>query len=388
MSTLDVLVIIPAPSDGPAFDVERAWQDLARAAQPLVAGGALALQRLQPATEAALRRTLAEGRFGAMHFIGCGSARSAQYGTLAFEDSASRSRNVNANPLAALLKQHSPLALVVLQGCQDGDDPLGTIADMLVAGGVPAVVATPRFDREAGAAFVEAFYGALLAGQAGEDAVKAARDALVRSQHAAPGLRLRAIAGWRLKTEPAVEQPRREDTAPRAPRAEPAQPSAAERADAARAAAEQRIAQDIARKRAAGEFDVFMCHNGADKPAVKKIAQRLMASGVVPWLDEWELPPGRPWQPLLEQQVAKIRSAAVFVGAAGVGPWQEQELYGFLREFVSRQNPVIPVLLENAPDKPALPIFLKAMTWVDFRLSDPDPLERLIWGITGRRAPP
>jgi hypothetical protein len=25
------------------------------------------------------------------------------------------------------------------------------------------------------------------------------------------------------------------------------------------------------------------------------------------------------------------------------------------------------------------------MTWVDFRLSDPDPVERLVWGITGAR---
>jgi hypothetical protein len=75
----------------------------------------------------------------------------------------------------------------------------------------------------------------------------------------------------------------------------------------------------------------------------------------------------------------------VFVGGAGVGPWQEQELYGFLREFVSRHSPVIPVLLTDAPDQPELPIFLRAMTWVDFRLSDPDPLDRLIWGITGTR---
>ena len=110
-----------------------------------------------------------------------------------------------------------------------------------------------------------------------------------------------------------------------------------------------------------------------------------MTAGIVPWLDEWELPPGRPWQPLLEQQMAHIKSAAVFVGSAGIGPWQEQEINGFLRQFVRRSSPVIPVLLENAPDTPALPLFLEAMTWVDFRLTDPDPLERLVWGITGKR---
>jgi len=143
--------------------------------------------------------------------------------------------------------------------------------------------------------------------------------------------------------------------------------------------------RELVQKRASAQFDVFLCHNGADKPSVRRIADRLEEQGILPWLDERELPPGQPWQQLLEKQIANIRSAAVFVGAAGVGPWQEQELYGFLREFVSRKSPVIPVLLPDAPDKPELPIFLKAMTWVDFRRQEPDPLSRLIWCITGRR---
>jgi hypothetical protein len=25
------------------------------------------------------------------------------------------------------------------------------------------------------------------------------------------------------------------------------------------------------------------------------------------------------------------------------------------------------------------------MTWVDFRKDDPDPMEQLVWGITGKR---
>lgn len=141
----------------------------------------------------------------------------------------------------------------------------------------------------------------------------------------------------------------------------------------------------LKRKRAAGQFDVFMCHNSADKPAVKRIAQQLKEAGILPWLDVWELPPGQPWQPVLEQQIGNIKSAAVCYGSAGIGPWQEQEMYGFLREFVSRKAPVIPLLLPDAPLKPELPIFLKAMTWVDFRNNDLDPFKELIWGITGER---
>jgi TIR domain/CHAT domain len=391
LTALDVLVVAPAPSDDASCDGQRAWQDLTQGAQPFVARSALKLERLQPSSESGLKRRLAEGSFSIVHFVGRGTSRSAQYGTLTLEDAAGRSRNVNVNALAALLKPHAALRVVVLQACQEGEDPLAPIADALVALGVPAVISTSRLERQALACFLQAFYGELLAGATGEQSIERARDSLVRGGYAAVRVSLRSqTANWLLQDRDAVEHA--------APATEALRASSRlnETADsivdpvrdakAARAAAEERLAQELARKRAAGEFDVFLCHNGADKPAVKRIAQKLMASGVMPWLDEWELPPGRPWQPLLEQQISKIRSAAVFVGAAGVGPWQEQELYGFLREFVSRQNPVIPVLLENAPDTPALPIFLKAMTWVDFRLSDPDPLERLIWGITGRRS--
>jgi hypothetical protein len=394
LAALDVLVVMPAPSDAPAFDATRAWQDLTRGAQPLVTRGALKLDRLAPASENSLKRRLAESACTVLHFIGSGSARAAaQYGTLTFEDSTGRSRSVNANHLATLLKQHVPLELVVLQACQDGDDPLGLLADALLAGGVPAVIATPRFDADTLAAFVQEFYGGLAGGLTGDQALARARDALVRRGRPSPQLKLRSRSpDWRLKAASTATDTAPADAAPAAATQasstiREARDPAAEQ-EAARRAAEEQRREEVARKRAAGEFDVFLCHNWADKPAVKKIAQQLIAAGIVPWLDEWELPPGRPWQPLLEQQIAHIKSAAVFVGSAGIGPWQEQEINGFLRQFVRRANPVIPVLLETAPATPTLPLFLEAMTWVDFRLTDPDPLERLIWGITGTRTSP
>jgi hypothetical protein len=131
------------------------------------------------------------------------------------------------------------------------------------------------------------------------------------------------------------------------------------------------------------EFDVFLCHNSKDKPEVKQIARVLEALEVVPWLDEWELRPGWPWQRALEEQIEHVKSAAVFVGIDGIGPWQDMEMRAFLNQFVRRNCPVIPVLLKDAPMEPALPPFLQEMTWVDFRKKDPDPMERLIWGITG-----
>ena len=73
------------------------------------------------------------------------------------------------------------------------------------------------------------------------------------------------------------------------------------------------------------------------------------------------------------------------MGASGVGPWQRNELDAFLRQFHGRGCPVIPVLLQDAPSEPALPVFLAGNTWVDLRRSEREPLDRLIWGITGDR---
>ncbi len=133
------------------------------------------------------------------------------------------------------------------------------------------------------------------------------------------------------------------------------------------------------------DLDVFLCHSGQDKPAVKQIGEQLKLHGILPWHDEWELRPGLPWQRLLEEQIAQIKTVAVFVGKDDLSPWQHQELDAFLREFARRGCPVIPVLLADAPQEPALPLFLKAMTWVDFRVQDPDPMQQLLWGITGKR---
>jgi hypothetical protein len=102
-------------------------------------------------------------------------------------------------------------------------------------------------------------------------------------------------------------------------------------------------------------------------------------------LDEWELRPGLPWQRSLEAQIENIKAAAVFVGANGIGPWQHMEIEAFLREFVNRGCPIIPVILPDTLKEPSLPRFLAGMTWVDFRKQFPDPMERLVWGITGKR---
>lgn len=131
------------------------------------------------------------------------------------------------------------------------------------------------------------------------------------------------------------------------------------------------------------KFDVFLCHNSKDKPAVIQVAEQLKQRGISPWLDSWHLRPGFSWQDSLDEQINQIRAAAIFVGNSGFGPWQDQEIKAFIRAFVKRKCPVIPVLLPDAPQEPELPVFLQGLMWVDFRLQNPEPMGQLIWGITG-----
>lgn len=133
-------------------------------------------------------------------------------------------------------------------------------------------------------------------------------------------------------------------------------------------------------------FDAFLCHNSEDKAAVMRIGRQLRKRGVVPWLDEWELRPGIPWQQMIEEELLRIPSAVVFIGNSGFGPWQRIEYEALLREFVRCGCPVVPAILPNCPRTPEMPVFLKGMMWVDFGKTRPNPLQQLIWGITGKRA--
>lgn len=144
-------------------------------------------------------------------------------------------------------------------------------------------------------------------------------------------------------------------------------------------------ADTLQRKIGNDEYDVFICYNTEDELAVMQIGKQLKARGILPWFDEVDQRPGIPWQTQQEQQIEKIKSAAVFVGQNGIAPWQQMQVYAFLQQFVQRGCPVIPVLLEDSPKKPSLPVFLGNMTWVDFRRQEPEPMGRLLWGITGKR---
>lgn len=73
-------------------------------------------------------------------------------------------------------------------------------------------------------------------------------------------------------------------------------------------------------------FYVLLCHNPADKPAMRLTAERLPERGIRPRLDKGELPPGRSRQEEPEKLIEHINAATVFVWPSGIGPWQNREL--------------------------------------------------------------
>jgi TIR domain/NACHT domain len=132
-------------------------------------------------------------------------------------------------------------------------------------------------------------------------------------------------------------------------------------------------------------FDVFLCHNSEDKPAVREIAQKLSQENIKAWLDEADIKAGSFWHSAIGQQIETVKSAAIFIGQYGVGPWQNREMIALLDQFDRRGCPVIPAILASAPAKAALPWSLAGLHCIDFRATGSHPLKRLVWGITGER---
>ncbi len=133
------------------------------------------------------------------------------------------------------------------------------------------------------------------------------------------------------------------------------------------------------------EYDVFMSYNHADADIVTELSIRLRDErGLAVWLDLWECPPGKIFHEDLERGLRSSKAVAVMIGREEMRPWVEQEVNASLIQSAERPLPVIPVLLEGAPEEPELSLFLRTRTWVDMRggLTE-DAVDQLEWGITG-----
>jgi nucleotide-binding universal stress UspA family protein len=131
------------------------------------------------------------------------------------------------------------------------------------------------------------------------------------------------------------------------------------------------------------EYDVFFSYHWPDKDTVRSLARQIRDRGLRPWMDERQLRPGVLWQPELEEIIARVPAAAVVIGAER-GPWQMREIYAFIQQSVNRGCAIVPVLLPDA-NTADLPVFLQGLTWVNLAVPEPDPIDQLVWGITGQQ---
>lgn len=148
-------------------------------------------------------------------------------------------------------------------------------------------------------------------------------------------------------------------------------------------------ARTTATLKSARRFDVFLSHNGHDKPIVERIAEKLKRAGLEPWLDSWCLTPGGNWQMELAEGLRASAACAIFVGPSDLGDWENQEIAVALDR--AAKDPTFRVFLVLIPGLPepfdptALSPFVSTRTWVDLRkgIDDGRGFQSLVNAIKG-----
>lgn len=120
------------------------------------------------------------------------------------------------------------------------------------------------------------------------------------------------------------------------------------------------------------DIDIFLCHNSKDKPIVEKINQALKVkdSNLKTWIDKDNITHGEAFQQAIQEAIPKTKSAAIFFGLHGVGPWQKQEIDALFREKVNREKVgrnirLIPILLPGVKQIPDEFLFLQGIHYLE-----------------------
>src|SRR4051812_35361377 len=124
-------------------------------------------------------------------------------------------------------------------------------------------------------------------------------------------------------------------------------------------------------------FDVFLSHNSRDKVFVREIAGKLRQAGLEPFLDDWDLLTGEPWERAIIEHFRNSSSCAVLIGAHGAGSWQAHEILAACERASSDAGfRIFAVLLPGISepfDPTMMPPELSARNWVDLRSGLDDP---------------
>jgi len=202
---MQVLVAVSSPTNLATLDVNAEVNRIRTALGELEQSGHVRVTVIGNASLAELRRALRRGTFHVLHFIGHGGFNpNTAEGMLAFEDENHLAHMVSGSDLATMIHDHSTLRLVLLNACegarQSPADPLGGVAQSLVAQGIPAVVAMQfEITDQAATVFSSEFYAAIADGYPIDAALAEARVAVFSDDNdvewGTPVLYLRASDG-------------------------------------------------------------------------------------------------------------------------------------------------------------------------------------------------
>jgi WD40 repeat protein len=137
---------------------------------------------------------------------------------------------------------------------------------------------------------------------------------------------------------------------------------------------------------------VFLCHNSADKPSVKEIADRLeLDFGILHFLDAFDIPTGEAFRIWIERALKESTGCAIFLGANGWGPthhWEAEQ--AIARRSVDAEFRLIPVTLPGVRDEDMNALgdgsVFRDLNWADLRngVDDQDGLDKLHAALTGQ----
>ena len=113
------------------------------------------------------------------------------------------------------------------------------------------------------------------------------------------------------------------------------------------------------------QFDVFLSHNQADKPRVRRLAERLKAAGLRVWLDEWVIQPGDIISLKVDEGLEQSRVLLLCLSPAALASdWVALERSTAIhRDPANAGRRFIPLLLADCE----LPDTLRRYKYVDFR---------------------
>src|SRR5262245_52184692 len=134
------------------------------------------------------------------------------------------------------------------------------------------------------------------------------------------------------------------------------------------------ISREARRKRFA--YDVFISHTSKDKPAVRKLAERLKKDGLRVWFDEWSIQPGDLISLKIEQGLEQSRTLILAMSYnAFASEWVTLERHTALfRDPTNAERRFIPLRLDDAE----ITDTLKQFAYIDWRQKTQEQYARLL----------